>query len=462
MSNISLKKKYSVAIFVGILSFTRPIHAKLIHLHTKPTFAAEQQLSKMGEQVIANLYVQNAVIEDAIIDDYLQQLTQKLQAPLNKKIIKKIVLINDHEVNAFALPGGIIGVHAGLIETTHDESELAAVLAHEISHVYGKHIERSITASKQMTLPTFAALFGSMALATVSPQAGMAAASATMAGIAQRQIQYTLKHEKEADRLGINLLTEAGFNPHAMAYFFKRLAQKSRYNSKPPSFLNTHPLYEQRIAESLNHDIRTGSKLLYRQNKLFTLIKIRSQLLSSHQLTQYTQASEKPSHQYAKALSLHLNNKNKKAEKIILPLSEKYPQINIYSLLYINILLAQNKNDTALTILQERIKHQPHDFPLALVYAKTLIENNHYSKAITRLSHEINQNPHPLLYETLAKAQYKADFKAESHVSLASSLSERYLYKSAIAQLNIAKQRSSDRYLLAAINAKIKTFSQHD
>jgi predicted Zn-dependent protease len=138
-------------------------------------------------------------------------------------------MVPDTTVNAFAAPGGFIGVNAGLLLTSQEEDELASVLAHEIAHVTQRHLLRSIEKHQQGSIPRAAALLGAALLAAVDPEAGIAALTVVQASGVQSQIDHTRAHEAEADNLGMLNLVRSGFDAQAMPTFFERLQQTSRF-----------------------------------------------------------------------------------------------------------------------------------------------------------------------------------------------------------------------------------------
>src|SRR5699024_7980159 len=163
----------------------------------------------------------------------------------------RFFVVNSPTINAFALPGGYIGINAGLILATRSESELAGVLAHEISHVTQRHIARQIAATKGMKWATLAALLGVAIAGGGDPDAVQAAITGGMSIMQQQQITYTRIHELEADRIGIRLLAKAHFDPKAMATFFETMQRHaSLYGNKLPQILLTHPVSNTRIAEA--------------------------------------------------------------------------------------------------------------------------------------------------------------------------------------------------------------------
>ena len=216
------------------------------------SLTAEQAL---GAQAMHSLQQAGALLDDPEVDAYLDSLGRRLLAadPASDGQAFHFFVVDDREINAFALPGGYIGINRGLILASQSESELASVLAHEISHVTQHHIARQLAARSGSQLLTTAALLATVvAAASGNGQAAMAAASGATAAQLQSQINYTREHEHEADRIGFQHLADAGFDPRAMAAFFERLQRSTRLmdGGSTPAYLRSHPLTHERIAEA--------------------------------------------------------------------------------------------------------------------------------------------------------------------------------------------------------------------
>lgn len=221
--------------------------------------ASPEQQRQYGFYVLHELRNQNGVLDDALLADYLNTLGYRLVAnSAQPDQAFTFFIVRDTEINAFALPGGFVGVNAGLITTTESENELAAVLAHEISHITQNHLIRAVEAEEKMTPLMLLAMIGAIAAsAHQSPYSTSNAdigAIATVQGLAQQmQINFTRADEAEADRVGINTLAKAGFDPDAMAGFFERMQRALRPGfdeNDVPALLMDHPVTTARISEA--------------------------------------------------------------------------------------------------------------------------------------------------------------------------------------------------------------------
>lgn len=214
-------------------------------------YFSDQEEQTLGRTIMRDVYADPRYLDDPAIESYLDQLGYRLVSvsPRNQRDFTFFV-VDDPSVNAFALPGGHIGVHIGLLLAAQSESELAGVVAHEIAHVTQDHIARMIASQSQSYWPTMAALALALLAARSNPNVAGAAIASTQAYSIQNQLNFTRDYEREADRLGYEMLTRARFDPRGMSGFFGRLQRASRfYDSSAPAYLRTHPLTTERIAD---------------------------------------------------------------------------------------------------------------------------------------------------------------------------------------------------------------------
>jgi predicted Zn-dependent protease len=220
------------------------------------TLATPAQERKLGESVVRQIRASGAYLDDPEVNDYLNELGQRLVLAVpDSKQDFEFFAIGDPSINAFALPGGFVGVNTGLILLTQTESELAAVLAHEITHVTQRHFTRSMAGQQRSILYTLAALAVAIAASRSSSSSAGQAASAAIASAQalaiQTQLNYTRENEYEADRIGFQRLDAAGFDDTAMATMMQRMQRQMRFaETNAPSYLRTHPITYERIAEA--------------------------------------------------------------------------------------------------------------------------------------------------------------------------------------------------------------------
>ena len=212
------------------------------------------QERRLGESIMREIRADRDFYDDAEATDYVNSLGKRLASrSADSRQDFEFFLMRDNQINAFALPGGFIGVNTGLILAAQSESEVAGVLAHEIAHVTQRHIARMLQQQQQSSVASLAGLAAALLLSRVSTQATEAAIAFSQAGAIQSQLNFTRDNEREADRVGLQTLDQAGLDPRGMADFFERLQRATRvYESGAPSYLRTHPLTSERIADMQN------------------------------------------------------------------------------------------------------------------------------------------------------------------------------------------------------------------
>lgn len=214
-------------------------------------YFSDQEEQALGRAIMRDVYADPRYLDDPEIESYLNQLGYKLVSvsARNQREFTFFV-VSDPTINAFAMPGGNIGVHTGLLLAAQSESELASVVAHEIAHVTQDHIARMVAAQSQSHWPTMAALALALLAARSNPNVASAAIASTQAYSIQNQLNYSRDYEREADRLGYEMLTRADYDARGMSGFFNRLQRANRfYDSSAPAYLRTHPLTTDRIAD---------------------------------------------------------------------------------------------------------------------------------------------------------------------------------------------------------------------
>ncbi|KJV31960.1 M48 family metallopeptidase [Pantoea sp. SM3] len=298
------------------------------------TLSINQEL-QIGDFYVRQLRASAPLINDPLLNQYINELGQRLVAHANSvRTPFHFFLIQNDELNAFAFFGGNVVLHSSLFRYTDNESQLASVMAHEISHVTQRHLARAMEEQKRNAPFTWVGALGSILLAIASPQAGMAALTGTLAGTQQGMISFTQANEQEADRIGIQVLQRAGFDPQAMPSFLQKLADQSRFSSKPPEILLTHPLPDSRLADARNRANQMRS-VVVQSSEGFYMAKVRSlgmyatgrNQLTDDLLNEYAKGNsrEQMASQYGKAVQFLQAKSFDSAKKIITPMLAKQP-----------------------------------------------------------------------------------------------------------------------------------------
>ncbi len=227
--------------------------------------------AEYGSMMLSQLRHYGYVLDDPLIDGWLQSVGHRLAAASDKPQHPfTFFMLKDRQFNAFATLGGYIGTNAGLVLAAETEDEVAGVLSHEVSHVTQTHVLRSVERAQKDSVPILLAMLGAIAVAqssggNSSDDASMAALASAQALMAQRQIDYTRSNESEADRIGIQTLARGGYDPNAMASMFTRMQSISRVNQggereRAPDYLRTHPVNTTRISEAKQRADELSSK----------------------------------------------------------------------------------------------------------------------------------------------------------------------------------------------------------
>ncbi len=316
------------------------------------------QEMQMGDYYVRQLRGSAPLINDPLLVQYINSLGMRLVAHADSvKTPFHFYLVNNDEINAFAFFGGNVVLHSALFRYTDNESQLASVMAHEISHVTQRHLARAMEDQKRNAPLTWAGVLGSILLAMANPQAGMGALTGTLAGTQQGLISFTQQNEQEADRIGIQVLQRAGFDPQAMPTFLEKLLDQSRYSTRPPEILLTHPLPESRLSDARNR-ANQMRPVVVQSSEEFYMAKARTlgmynsgrNQLTSDLLDGWSKGNvrEQRAAQYGRALQAMEAKNYAEAAKTLQPLLSASPNNAWYLDLATDIDLGQNKSADAI------------------------------------------------------------------------------------------------------------------
>lgn len=414
--------------------------------HPSNTYLTPSQETQLAEKYLTEIVNSGQLYQDPLAEEYLQQLGNRLVAALPTSGDHfHFFLINSPTVNAFAGPGGLIMIHTGLIINVNSEDELAAVLAHELSHVTQGHLARQLSHLKHMRLPTAAGILAAIALGSQVPQMGTAALAATYSGIEQHLLKFSREHEREADRMGMELLQKANFDPRGMIHFLENIQQHELDTQEISEYLNTHPLTGNRIADVTER----ANEYPITQKKVhpdFALIKARLMVTTTTDpldLLTYFQAMQKSNdlaNQYGLGLAYIRTKQYAKAQSIFATLNRLYPNNGLLQLAYGDSSAAMGDWQQAESILEKAHLIHGDNYPIMLAFARTLIEVHREQQAIDLLEQYILRHPQGKKpYSTLAMAQARAGFKANAYETRAKYFLSQGDNQKAIQQLKTAK-----------------------
>jgi len=432
--------------------------------------SSRQYLSDMQERDLAraimrDIYSSPLLLNDPEIETYLNNLGARLASESSRGGRSfTFFVVRDPSINAFALPGGNIGVHTGLIQTAENESELAGVLAHEIAHVTQEHLSRMIAAQDQSYLPTLAAIAVAILAARSNANVGSAAIATAQAMSLQNQLNFTREHEREADRVGLETLTGAGYDPGGLSSFFNRLQRANRlYDTNAPDYLRTHPLNSQRIADM---DARID-KLPYKQVKDsidFHLVRARlsaNEGLSEDAARRFDdQVRERKSlyeaaSRYGLAVALSRQAKYTEAENEV-GRALKLAQSPMLFSLQAELAGKAGKASLALERYRQGMARYPQYKPLQYGYADSLIVMQRAREAAEFVSSKTATWPDDArFWKLLARAEAALNHKLASHRAEAESLAATGNLPAALEQINIGlKAGDGNFYELSSAEAR--------
>ncbi|MFA6038045.1 MAG: M48 family metalloprotease [Legionellales bacterium] len=426
------------------------------------------QAKELGDQIMLQVRQSPLYNTDAIVTSYVQALGARL-VPEKEEAEFYFFVINDPRVNAFALPGGYIGINAGLILVAEHEDEVAGVMAHEIAHVTQRHIARMFERSQSLTWPMIAALLGSVILTAANPALGSGALATVMASGQQDMINFTRSNEEEADRVGMEMLAEADYDPMAMSTFFGRMAQANKYNESfyVPDFLRTHPVNSARVADAATRaqqypPVKKTESLSFRliKQRLYVMYAGHNQDIIAH----YRAELEKPGNNQDPALrygySLALAKKGSLSLSIteLLQLLNDKPNEKIYLMSLAEVYQEQHAYMKGIALLQNAMRLYPRDEAISLQLVKMLINAEQYRQAKTLMDSQIRYaDDHPLYYHYLAQAQSELGNPQASHMARANYYAMQDDPSSAIRELKRAQAYDKDNdYIQAKISAQLK------
>lgn len=435
------------------------------------TLITPAEEKEFGEAFFRSLHSQISINQDAEIQQYIQTIGEKLvinsDAPSNP--FHFFVVLED-DINAFAGPGGYIGVNSGLILITEAESELASVMAHEIAHVTQRHLYRAYEASSRLSIPTAAATLAGILLGTQSPALGQAAIVAIQAGSVQFQIDFTRENEAEADRVGMQTLAASQFDPRSMPTFFERLQQSSRYSGQNiPEFLRTHPVTASRISDTRGR-AETYPYKQYPDSLGYQLTKAKIRVLTSpdntealnyfqSRLTQGT-PEQRTVARYGLGLCELNSQKYNEAETVFQQLSKEYPNQPQYLTALARTALESKNYNVALARYKKLTEQFPNNEAIKLEYVTSLLKAGNPELARKNLlSLRPKTQQQPIYSQLLAQVYSDLNQPAESHRYLAEYYYATGQTKDAILQIKLAQKSKGLNFQLSAIlNERLNFF----
>ena len=404
---------------------------------------------ELGRILIAEVRGYLPVLNDPELSQYIHSLgTRITSGGLNSNFPFTFLLVFNPDVNAFALPGGIVVINSGLLTLGHQESEVASVMAHEIAHVTQRHIARNFANAKSFSVISALTFLGSiLAAAYGSSDLAQAAIITTQGGIQQAQLAYSRSFEQEADRIGMQLLVSANIDPQGMPLFFDRLNKHTQLNrGQLPEFLSSHPLTLNRVSESKARANQyrgpftsNTTNFNYARARITAISSNPTQIIDHYRKKAKSPETVSDTDNYTYALALSRAGKSKQAMQRL----KKIP-INVDNELTIKLAMAQvniaaGQTDKAKTSLESLDQVYPNNLPVVYYLATSLIEENQAQLALQKLDQLNSTNQqNPAIDKLRAKAASEANMSWRSHESLGDFYAAHGQYGAAMEQIQLS------------------------
>jgi beta-barrel assembly-enhancing protease len=424
---------------------------------------------RLGESIVRDMRRDPAFIDDPEISEYLGLLGARLtEVTPGARQDFEFFAVRDASINAFALPGGYIGVHTGLLNAAETESELASVLAHEIAHVTQRHIARMLGQQQQMQLPVMAAIAAAILLGRSRPDLASGAATAAKAGAVSAQLAYSREFERDADRVGLQALGDAGFDARSMAVFFEKMqrAQRVSDDGTLPGYLRTHPVSIERIADAQNK----VAALPYKQHldsAEFHLVraKLRAEAGDVRDAVSHFQGSVRDKRyaneaaaRYGLVSALVRARRFEEADRELASLRASGASGPMIETLAGRVKQALGDNAAAEKLLAQARSRYPHSRPVLYAHIAALLELGRQAQAAAVLAEAVRSYPSDPRLRGLQSRSYAALGKRLlQHQAQAEYYALQGSLPAAIEQLQLARRAGDgDFYQLSVVDARLK------
>ena len=429
--------------------------------------AMERQI---GDNFLRQVYASVPTVRDPLLKYYtrthIYDLTQ--YSELRGSVLNP-VLIDSDQINAFAAPGGIVGINLGLMLNAHDVHEYSAVIAHELAHLSQRHFARGLEQQRRQTVPTIAAMIAAILVGVAGGgDAGLAAISGVQAAAQANALRYSRGREQEADRLGLDTMVRAGLDPAGMSRMFERMHRAYRFSRTPPEFLLTHPLTDSRIADARSNAMGLP-KREYVDSTDYRMMRTRAILHYSTSPKDAVKTFGKlrrnnpddPAAQYGYALALAKDGQPDEALVELRAIFDADPSRILFIATRAELLNQAGRREDAARLLSHHLVINPDNAPLSALYAQVLSDQGRFQDAMAVLQRQTQVDPYDVdSWYDLAEVSGLAGDIVAVHRARAEFFALHGNYQKAIQHLRYARgliNVSSDK-LLARLDARITDF----
>ena len=392
---------------------------------------------KLGKAILAQLRAQLPIIQDIEVQSYLRDLGEKLLSHTQHRPFDFYFLpIRNNSINAFATPGGVIAVNHGLILLTDNESELASVIAHEISHITHRHIARLQTLTQETSWVGIVSIIGALVASAYNSDLAQLTLFGSAALPVDRQLSYTRDFEYEADRFGIQLVADSGIDPMGVPDFFsKLLKQENRYQA--PEFLRTHPLTLSRLSDAKTRALSYKGNYK-KDSKEFRFMKAKLLALQNKPLPD--KSDSQLIKNYYQALQLMQKQLPKKALDSLKKISAQQRSLAV-QLAVVQAQMALQDWKQSISLLKQLDELYPKRVSVRYYLILCLIKNHQAQQALTKINALSRLHKYyPQFYKLGAQAAVKLKRNSDYHEYLSDYYASRGQWEAALSQLKLAEK----------------------
>lgn len=425
------------------------------------TISIEQE-RQLGQAWLRSYYRQTPINRDYLLQDYIENLVAQLKPyGLTDYALLKILVVDNPSMNAFAVPGGVIGIHSGLLLHAESEDEVASVIAHEMAHLSQRHFARSVAEQGPRGIATMAGLLAAVVLgATAGGDASFAMLAVTQGAALESQLRYSRQNETEADRIGQQTLAKAGMDPRATARMFEKMLAATRYTGDlAPEYLLSHPLPQSRVVDAQSRATQFPTRI-YADNPRYQLMAARVKVANAETPeiavrnfgNAYRQTPNSKVAKYAYSLALQKAHRLDEAFPHAEELLNSSPDNLVFQSLYIDLLLDANKAQLALEYLNSLSASQRSNHVLSMQLAETYSRLNQFESSVEVLAEEAEKSPNdPVVWYELAEAQGLAGDIYQLHLARAKYFELVGSFNQAIQHIRSAKRELGDNPIEQAV-----------
>ncbi|SHE58563.1 Putative Zn-dependent protease, contains TPR repeats [Modicisalibacter ilicicola DSM 19980] len=472
-------RSVTISVLVGALTFAAPSAPLLADDYGLPSLGSggssvsTDQEHRLGRAWLRQFRAQTAAWQDPIAQRYVESVLARLLPYSDLGDTHVIVtLVDSRLLNAFAVPGGIVGVNSGLFSFAASEDAFASVLAHELGHLSQRHFARRMERVEETQLPTMAAMLAGMVIAAGGGgNAGLAAMAGSQAAFIQDQLAYSRRFEQEADRVGLDAMADAGFDPQAMPAMFRAMQRlTSLQGGNPPEFLLTHPVTQSRISDTQGRADQLTPRDTHRDDPTYAMIRARAllELNRSHPAQAMTQLRQDDppaaALRYLEALIAAEQNRTDAALDSLDSLARELPDLSLIPASAADIALDAGRRDAALARVQRILRLAPDYFPARLLQAEILLQNdpNQAFDVLRELSQQAPEDPQ--VFTLLAESAGRSGHEVWGHLARAEQLQLTGRIDRAIRQLEVAEdvaRRDDDFGMISRIEQRREEYLEY-